>query len=511
MKSPRTEFRNASTSTGDGTADNRQLHQSTELHKSEGGKKGKRYSSHRRHQSDELNSILEISTEPPHFLSQTEIEEFVESPSVIDYQLSDPLPPTIPPLLPPRDRGGSGGAFNLSRNFGRPGWRRTHSSGTVNMSSKTGQLPVQPPHQDYHVPVDTLRGVHRTGVVHLNGAIGGPVPQPATHREQRSKDMHERILAHNDPSLNKRKSRSMDKLVDTSDYSIPFDVVPGGTPELQAKSRSPEGPSILHSGRHQPSSLSSSSINTHTTKDAPKKPPRTHNPPSFAPPPPPTNTDSPPPLPPSPTVVRRGDDYEEPWDSRRIHMPRHSSRRQRSETDTKQLPNPARSPRSHRAHTVNHETPSEPEGMGPIPLRTSPRPHTDFSQSDPAISPCGQPEFPHPRTNTGELSDPFSVHGAMYYQGSNGVVNSNGGSWIEGPGGSGCGSGGGGLVTHVYVNQPPMPARNHVSANTTTNEMSKKKHKYPPLVPSDHYISDIQNLPPPLYPIDTSVHLEEQP
>lgn len=489
MKSPRSvEFRNTSVA-GVGSVDkqNQPIQTSEELNKRKDRRKGKRFSEHRRHRSDELNSIVEsteFASEPPTFLSQSE--------EVVDYQLSDPSPfPVLPPpQLPPRHRGGSGSTFNLSRsvNLSRPGWRRTQSSGT--MSSPKGP---QPPHQEYFVPADTLRNVQRTSFVPVahNGAVGGPTNHHlhSSSKDKRNLEMHNKIVAQNDPTmLNKRKSRSLENLIDTSDYSLPFDVVPERS-DSQSKSRSPEGQAVFNLSQPQ-TTRSDSNLTMHNTSTPPAKPRRTRdfNPPAFAPPPPPSNEEERVNSMHSPTVVRRGDDYEEPWNSSKFHLPRpHSSRRQRTETVTpvslsSSSNDTYKSPRPHRSHTINHETSPEPEFVPGVPPRKNRSETTEGLISHHSLSP--QLDTHRPRTTTGEPSDYCIPPDAILHDGV-----SNGGGVLGWGGDQG------------YVNQPPIPVRTDM----------KQKHRYPPLLPSEHYITDIQNLPPPAFPIETAVPLEEQP
>ena len=515
-KSPRSvEFRNITTATAGvgsgGTAAYGQYQRQSEEHKRPNRRKGKRFSesTHRRHKSDELNSILESTefNEPPTFLSQSEevVTDYLPSdPRVADYQLSDPSPLTNypPPQLPPRHRGGSGGAFNLSRNYNRPGWRRTQSGG--NMSSPRGP---HPPHQEYFVPADTLKHVQRSSFVPVpNGAVGGPIHHSVSIKDKRNKEMHERIVAHNDHSSmgNKRKSRSLENLIDICDYSVPFD------PVKTDKSSSPDSGS---GGTLVATTRSDSNLTMHNTSTPPAKPSRRtrdYNPPAFAPPPPPneeggeqTNLSH------SPTVVRKGDDYEEPWNSSRFHLPR-PGRRQRSETESKALPTSHhhppplsevyKHPRSHRAHTINHETSPEPDPFSPgVPPRASSRNRSETAEGTTSIHTSTSPQLDtqRPRTITGEQSGDYCIPPDAILHESNGVGS---GSVLGGRGGERIPGG-------VYVNQPPVPLRTHPGVHTDL----KQKHRYPPLVPSDHYITDIQNLPPPAFPIDTALPLEDQP
>ena len=481
MKSPRTvEFRNTTTTAGVGIADG----QSEEQHKRKDNNKGLTFSvHHRRHKSDEFNSIIEL-IETPTSLSQSE--------EVVDYQLSDPGP-YLPPQLPPRHRGGSGG--NFAQSYSRPGWRRTRSSGT--MSGQQPHLQQQPPPtQEYFVPVDTIRSVQRTPHNH-NGISGAPqLHHLHSSKDKRNKEMHKKIVEQNDPSVmfNRRKSRSLENLIDTNDYSLPFDIVPERTTDQHSKSRSPEGQLLPPTGHIQnQTTRSDSNLTMHSTTTPPTKPRRTRDvhPPSFAPPPPPTEDTSN--IPVSPTVIRRGDDYEEPWSSR-FHLPP-KNRKQRSETDLNP-PKPTISPstdthrsRPQRSHTIHPEMSPEPDVVPGIPPKPSSR---NRSETDTTLTLPTSPQLDahRQRTVTGESRDYCIPPDALHVN--NGVS--------HGQGVAGLGRD----HMHGYVNQPPIP----LQISSLRNE---KKHGYPPLLPSEYYITDIQNLPPPAFPIDTSLPLEDQP
>ena len=478
MKSPRTE--EFKTTTG-AAADK----QSGEEHKKKERKKGKSYSAHRRHKSDELNSIVELTeTEAPSFLSQSE--------EVVDYQLSDPGPFNPPPQLPPRHRGGSGSTFNITRpnlhNHPIPSWRRVHSSGTMSSPGKG-----IPPTQDYFVPVDTLRNVHRTSFAPShNGAIGGPVHGGHSTKDKRNKEMHNKIVARNDPTMmSKRKSRSLEHLIDTNDYSLPFDIVTDKSGvDPHGKSRSPESLLSAHSNHTHQSSRSDTNL-TRTSQTPPAKPVRQtrdfNNPPTFAPPPPPQDEEIN--LPPSPTVVRRGDDYEEPWDSSRFNIPRPSRRQTESSKSDIQ-----KSPRMTRSHIIHHETSPEPDLVVPgVPPRSSSRNRSETADGTTGHSPSSPLlDTNRPRTITGEQTagDYCIPPDAILHD-------------IKEVGAVVKGGQGGKLLHGGYINQPPIPP------HTPSNRV--ERHRYPPLVPSDYYISDIQNLPPPAHPIDLSIVLEDQP
>ena len=490
MKSPRTEEFKTTT----GTVADKHFVQSGEEHKksSKERKKGKSYSAHRRHKSDELNSIVELTeTEAPNFLSQSE--------EVVDYQLSDPGPFNPPPQLPPRHRGGSGSTFNITRpnlhnrpiQQDRPSWRRVHSSGTMSSPGKG-----IPPTQEYFVPADTLRNVQRTSFVPHNGAIGGPVHHHGGHstKDKKNMDMHFKIVAQNDPTMmSKRKSRSLEHLIDNSDYSLPFDIVTDKSGvDPRVKNRSPESLLSAHSNHTHQSSRSDTNLTTRNSQTPPVKPARHtrdfNKPPTFAPPPPPQNEEIN--FPPSPTVVRRGDDYEEPWDSSRFHLPRPNRRQtESSKSDIQKSPRPTRS------HTIHHETSPEPDLVIPgVPPRSSSRNRTETADSTIGHSPSSPLlDTNRPRAITGEQTagDYCIPPDAILHD-------------IKEVGAVVKGRQGGQLLHGGYINQPPIPP--HMPPIRAV-----ERHRYPPLVPSDYYISDIQNLPPPAHPIDLSVPLDDQP
>lgn len=524
-KSPRSvEFRTTAV-TGLGNADKPGHH--SEEHKRKEKKSSKSFSAHRRHKSDELNSIVELTevVEPPSFLSQSE--------EVVEYQLSDPSPLYPPPQLPPRSRhrGGSGGAFNYSRSRpGGAGWRRTQSGGTTMSSPQHHQ---QVPHQEYFVPVDTLKAVHRSSFLppqnggtiaeHIHSGAGGVSgtghhSSHSSSKDKRNIEMHNKIVAQNDPLLmsNKRKSRSLENLVDCSDYSLPFDVVSERNDGSQgSKSRSPEGGLQVINPSQNQKTHSDSNLSMHNTSTPPAKPARRTrdlNPPSFAPPPPPSSSgETPPDLSPNSTNHRpKMDDYEEPWNSSKFLPNR--SRRNRAETDITRVPHPHhmpslgsdhKSPKPHRSHTIHHDTSPDSEQVPGVPPRI-------VSSQQPQQQLPSSPQLdPHrPRTTTGELVGDYCIPPDAILHDFNGL-GINGNTSVPGWGGGGAGGRAGG-EEHVraYVNQPPVPPP---PTHRTVNSDINQKHRYPPLVPSEYYITDIQSLPPPAFAIDTSLPLEEQP
>ena len=470
--------------------------------------KKKSLSGHRRHKSDELPKILENR--------ESDVLKTVKK-----------IQP--PPELPPRNRVGSGGSITHVT----PGWRRTQSSGTMSVSFKsTGHLPRVPPQQDYFVPADTLKNIKNP----LNGhGAGVVVVHPPTQQEKRNKHMHQIIMSHNAPGFreSKRKSRSMDKLIDICDYSVPFDfiqdpeknndksegIVKSKTPELPPKSKggtsentthtlppkgkgnAPVKPSKLpNHGRHKTDGFDSS----HCGSD----------PPCFAPPPPPSQEEeediedpeltmynSSSPLSPSPTI-NRVSDYEEPWDSRIRNLinPGKGSRRHRYETEPKVVTtgltptfDPYKSPRTQRSQSNTHESSPEPD-----PPRNNSRNNTEHvpEHGNTPSPPPPLPESSRPRVNTGE-SDYCTPPDAILHDYINQPPLHDTNHHLNG-----------GVSPHDYINQPPVPPH---SPLRSTSVNLKKKPRYPPLVPTDpHYSPDTHSLPPPAYPIETSVPLEDQ-
>lgn len=449
-------------------------------------------SGHRRHKSDEH---IVVAVEPSIF----------EEPE--------------PPELPPRYRSSAGGSFS----FG-VGYRRTQSSGTMSVNFKTpGHAPGKS-QDDYFVPADTLRNLSVGATPEQTSYISKPthLPDPQTLQDQRIMTMHQKIMSHNAPgfreSQKQRRCKSFDKLVDNSDYSVPFDVLQELEREESGHVPPPKPPTKRAShgrGKIPDSGFSSGELLRSNTQ-----------PPNYEPPPPPEDdkeeleldrqTDSVSPHSPTHSHSPRAGDYDDPWDSSKFQLHGKGVRkgsRHRADTEPPKVlalsphfdPYKSTHTRAHPTNHVHHDPSPEPEP--PLPPK-----HIDSipDLKDPRISPSPPPpplpESTRPRASTGESDYCEPPDSTSYRQ--------------EGQ-----------ESLHGYVNQPPLHDKNGGRSNGMNNYVNqpdfppqlpprssfiinhKKKHSYPPLVPPD--ISnppDIhQPLPPPAFPIEASMRLEEQP
>lgn len=429
-----------------------------------------------------------------------------------------------PPQLPPRNRTDS------SNSTGGGGYRRTQSSGnTTSMSASfkaTGHT-SRKPQEDYFVPADTLR--HLSNPTTLSTSPHSSSKK--SNHEKRLMSMHDKIVSHNTPEFRasqKPLSRSFDKLVDNSDYSTPFDVLPDYNKEGGNTVIPPPKPK-----RTTGHKLAAGGELTGGT-----------DPPNYLPPPPPgeneentpeqerRNTMSPSApaggnsSPHSPSVtVTRGGDYDDPWDSNKFKRirplvkgdssgelqttgttPNHSKSLAASSNHI----DPYKSPRGSSNELSNCES-TEPPTLPPKPSPSPPHTHTDHhhhhhnrTQSSPPPPPV--PETARPRTHTGE-SDYCEPPDAIDLMNGGGGHNNN---YVNSP-------------SHVvmvdddsmhdYVNQPVCPPK--------LPPRPKKPHGYPPLEPPTHHSFSSSSHPsdtnnpaanlPPIFPIDVSILLEEQP
>lgn len=377
-----------------------------------------------------------------------------------------------PPELPPRNRETTSGSFS-----GRPvgsiaSYRRTRSSGTMSANFKVSGHPPRKSQDDYFVPADTLKKIASAS------AVQGNLSTPHTIQDKRNMTMVEKIMSHNDPEFRasqkqQNRSKSFDKLIDTCDYSVPFDVLQDQETTTVIPPPKPKRHHTSH-GRVKV---------TEETVHPPSQPPPNYSPP---PPPPPDSFEEPTVdtesvSPHSPAVSRVGGDYDDPWDSKKFKK---KMSRNRSDTEPLRVPqqphiDPYKSPKS--SQTALNHVQEEP------PLPPKPSNHNEDSRATPSPPPPPVPETSRPRASTGE-SDYCDPPGEGEHNYTNQPLHANGGP------------------LHEYVNQPAFPPQ-----LPPRPQNKKKQHGYSPLVPTDmSHPPDIQSAPP-AFPIDISIALEEQP
>ena len=420
---------------------------------------------HRRHKSAE-NIVLSVT-----------------EPSIFNEEEPSELPQ--PPELPPRNRETTSGSFSCDRPLGAA-YRRTQSSGTMSASFKHAPRKSQ---DDYFVPADTLKKIASASAVqfHHHSPVGN-TSSPRTIQDKRNLSMVEKIMTHNDPDFraSQKHTKAFDKLIDNSDYSVPFDIL---QQEQQAGTAVPPPPKPKrHTG--------------HGRVKVPSEP-DSQPPPNYSPPPPPPEVlreelavstidtverpSSVSPISPSVSVSRAGD-YDDPWDSKKFSM-NTKKLRQRAETDPLKTPHfdPYKSPKAtHHNLSTSEEPPLPPK---PYELEDHEDPVTTPSPTPPPV-----PESSRPRTTSTGESEEYYTEPPREGTGQLDYINEKPLHVVNG----------GGLPLHDYVNQPAFPP-------PQLPPRQKKKHGYSPLVPADISSPDIAStIHPPAFPIDISIMLEEQ-
>lgn len=385
-----------------------------------------------------------------------------------------------PPELPPRNRSDSSGSafFNASS-----GYRRTQSSGTMSTTGFKSQAAGMRPQDDYFVPADMLKNMTISGPSQASGSAISPSRYLA--QDKRHMSMHEKILSHNDPDF-KATQMTIEKsaVVDTGDYSVPFDVL--GESDGRKGVPPPKPPHSKRLGSRKPPSNEKLS-----------------EPPDYLPPPPPEEEEEAQQVTPvspqsSPNISQpRPGDYDDPWDSTKF-----IKLRQRADTEPQKLSTPRFDPYKSPKGSSNELTEAAEPPLPPkLPDNTSVLGTTTTATAvltndihlQPSPTPPPVPDT-RPRASTGEsdyIEPPDSVlphNDEMSAPLHERVLNGEG-------------------YMHDYVNQPACPPKVPPRAS------NKKQHGYPQLVPPDisHiHVSDIQPTLPPAFHIDISSPLEEQ-